>query len=115
MWLPPPPTSPKQGANAQQETERAHLSAPTQNPLPKSNRRATFPRNVRLSREALKWHYNMCVIESMCALFLDAGGGVKHLPWREGPVLINCLGGALNWEVTVRKEKERVGSCRSGH
>lgn len=56
--------------------------------LSRSGRKAEFPLNGAPLRAALKWHYEMCVVENMCALMLEAEDGAKRKPWREGPILI---------------------------
>ncbi len=35
---------------------------------------------------SLQWHYNMTVIENMCARLLDERGGAKRVPWRMTPI-----------------------------
>lgn len=71
-----------------QDSERVRVFAPIAPLLPRNNRKAGLPGNYKPSSEALRWHYNMCVIENMCASLLDTEGGAKRLPWREGPVLV---------------------------
>jgi hypothetical protein len=37
----------------------------------------------------LAWHYRMTVVENMAALFLQAMGGAKKIPWRQAPSAIS--------------------------
>lgn len=62
---------------------------------PRSNKRAHPPVGFP-ERAAFQWHYEMCVIENMCALFLASEGGAKRVPWREGPVLVSTDPDAAN-------------------
>lgn len=63
-----------------------------------------LPRNYKPSSAALRWHYNMCVIENMCASLLDAEGGAKRLPWRQGPVLIQFPDTAIDEQDIAEKQ-----------
>ncbi|KAI9773176.1 MAG: hypothetical protein M1840_008297 [Geoglossum simile] len=68
------------------QSERIRLFAPIKHLLGRSNQRANFV-GVRPTQESMKWHYEMCVVENMCALLLQQEGGAKRSLKRELAVL----------------------------
>ncbi|KAI9772220.1 MAG: hypothetical protein M1840_000969 [Geoglossum simile] len=69
----------------QPSSNRIRLFAPVKPLLEKSNRQAGFGRS-RPAWESLDWHYNMCVVENMCAILLQEEGGAKRALRRWLPV-----------------------------
>jgi hypothetical protein len=51
----------------------------------KRNNQEAFFHDDPPKKVSLAWHYRMTVMENMGALLLQAIGGAKRIPWRQGP------------------------------
>ena len=55
----------------------------------KRNNQEAFFHDDLPKKGSLAWHYRMTVMENMGALLLQAIGGAKRIPWRQGPSAIS--------------------------
>ena len=55
----------------------------------KRNNQEAFFHDDPPDKVSLAWHYRMTVMENMGALRLQAIGGAKRIPWRQGPSAIS--------------------------
>ncbi|KAN0070387.1 hypothetical protein V8E54_011256 [Elaphomyces granulatus] len=70
------------------DSYKIRLFAPIKHLMTRNNQEAFF-QDKPPSEISLAWHYRMTVMENMGALLLQAKGGAKRIPWRQGPSAIS--------------------------
>ncbi|KAI9770143.1 MAG: hypothetical protein M1840_003593 [Geoglossum simile] len=93
-------------------SQRIRLFAPVKPLLRRSNRLASFG-GFRPAWESLDWHYNMCVVESMCAILLQEEGGAKRT-LKRGLAISEMDEGAGDGSTESVEDNDDVGESGDG-